>query len=252
MRIPHVFQKDFDGLEHIQHKPHLVQTRAELPALYQQCDNCVQFAKERPSHPNPTRVTMLYRSTRKLHQELQAWKQKWDLMRQDVPREVSLLMDLKGAYPSALTVNTQIDNVETAIILSMYDSAIILLANIPTALLRSGFQEMPSCSPSTLDSYISSGAKQCQSLDVQGSVISICFNTEYLLRFLQAEQAPADFYLFFPLHVAHRAATQLEYCSEMAWLSNVLEKTKNKYPMGVWANMDCEDRFNGLGDGMFG
>ena len=225
----------------------LMDILAQLPALYQQCDDCVRFANDRPIHSGRTRLTMLYRSTMQLQQETQAWKQDWDIARQVATHEVSPFLKI-----SDMTTTTHIDNVENAIILSMYHSTTILLANIPIALLRSGFQGVASPSPSALNSYIASDTEASQMSDVQSSIISICCCIEYLLQPLQTAQVPADFYLFFPLHIAHRAARQFEYRSEIAWLSNILGKTRSKYPMGVWANMNCEDRFNGLRNGMFG
>ncbi|MCJ1471619.1 hypothetical protein MMC13_000259 [Lambiella insularis] len=221
----------------------LMEILAEIPALFQLCDNCIQTAE--PRQPSSATIGMIWSRAKQLQQELHAWKEKWHSVHLSEVYETLSTTAVNLYQSTAWTTIFYFSSVEVANTFIMYHPVVSLLTSIPTSLLKAGLGLQ--CSGPT--SCISAE----QSLpDVKVSVQNICRSIEYYLHFLQASQAPPDFFLFFPLHVARRTAKQLGYSSELAWLDDVYEVARLQFPLGICANKDFGDRFNGSGEGLFG
>ena len=232
---------------------------AELPPLYIECDRCVQSARKRSSPPSMVPSAAVWTKTRQLYQEAQVWKQKWSKINPNNPRDPFTMskFDLPEFTTNWATAYV-FETAEIAMTFSMYHSMNILLLSIPASLYRADLLPPPSMpsktrsSSSDFDFYFSSGDQQLLLSEFKTSIHSICRSIEYHFHALPPAQAPADYHLFFPIHVARRASMQLGYASEFAWLSAVYERLKARYPMGVWASMDLRNHFSGLEEGLFG
>ena len=229
----------------------LMEILAELPALFIQCNKCIRLSGAKSSFPPPADVTMIWARVRHLQIELQAWKEKWDENHQSEVYETLPTTTVDSAQIKAWTNVFYFNSVELAVTFTMYHSVIILLTGIPISLLQVGLLG-PYFSVSRTLNYYGGSVSQSPLSDVETSIRSICRSIEYYLQFLQPSQAPADFYLFFPIHVAQRASIQLGHSSELAWLAEAQEMMKSRYAIGVWANMVFANRFNGFHEGLFG
>ena len=222
---------------------------AELPALYQQCNECLIHAKGETVVPHLPKLLNLITRVSRMHDGIRAWKQKWDDEHQD---------DQHETLPSATTATAQITpwttikflDLNAALILAMYNSVLILLTSISKSLLEAD-QSNSFCLTSTEGENDIIEMQELPLLDVKASVQDICRSADFYLQSLQPSHAPADYYLFFPVHIARRASLQSGYSFEYFWLDKVTEMMKSKFSMGIWANMDLGDRFSGLHDGLF-
>ena len=218
---------------------------AELPALYLQCNTCIELAKRNKS-PD-AHVSVIWSRMQQLQQELQGWKEKWNNYYSNKVRESK---PTKVVDPiMAWTTVFHFSSVELANIFIMYHAVVILLTNIPMSLLKAGLGLNLSFS-TTWDGHVM-GLSQSLS-DAETSARSICRSVEYYIQLLEPLQAPPDFYLFFPVHVARRTLFQLGHSSELTWLADAFEKMKLRFPMGLWANKDFDNRFSGFQEGLFG
>ena len=224
---------------------------AELPTLFQQCDKCIRFARTKSSPPQPTHVIIVWTRVGQLQQELQAWKEKWSDIHQSEVYETLPITTVDSTQVMPWTTVFYFNNVELAITFTMYHSVVILLTSILTSLVEVGILGPP-FSASSISDYHGVSVNQSLLSDVETSVRSICRSVEYYLQFLQPCQAPADFYLFFPMHVARRASIKLGHSSELAWLADAFKVMRSRYPMGVWVNMDFANHFSGFQEGLFG
>jgi len=224
---------------------------AELPALFVLCNECIRRTNMDSSSIPHTIVNVVWARVRQVQQKLQIWKEKWSDEHQN---EVGQTLPINKIYSVPIMAWTTVfhfNNVEIAIVFTMFHSAVILLTSIPTSLLHVGLLGAPSTISSVSDRHVGS-EYQSQLPNVETSVQSVCRSVEYYLQYLQPSQAPADFYLFFPMHIARRASIQLGYSSELGWLDDAFRMMNSKFPMGVWANMDFGTCFNGFGEGLFG
>ena len=244
--IPHVFQTSIA----VSDVSFLMGILAELPAIFLQCDECIRLAK-RMKHSPHTQVSMIWYRVEQLEREVRVWKDKWI---DNNPKEVCITSPatmIGSTQDIAGTKVFQFGSVELATTFTMYHTVLILLRSIPISLLKAGLELSFSASTTTSDYDGMLNLSQLIS-DVRISVRSICRSMQYYIHFLRPSQAPVDFYLFFPMHVARRASTQLGYSPELAWLIDAFEVMRSSYPMGVWAHMDFANRFSGLHEGLFG
>ena len=225
---------------------------AELPTLYIQCEEYVQSWKANPACSSSAGVTTVWTKTRQLQQELHAWHQGWkDFCHQnDFGENLPTLVESNSFTTIASTNIYTVDSVELAVTSALYHSVVILLTSIPTTLHQAGLGGL-ACMSSSLADISIRNRSQLQS-DVKTCILSIYGSSQYLLRSPQQSQAPADFHIFFPIHVARRASIQLGLASELARVSESFDLMRFKYPMGVWVNMDFGDRFSGFQEGLFG
>lgn len=224
----------------------LMDILAELPALFIQCNKCIRLAKTK--QPN-THVSIIWSRAKQLQRKLQSWKTIWDDNHQNEVYEALPNTAIDSTQTVAWTTVYTFSCVELANTFTMYHTVVILLTGIPISLRTAGLE--PPCSICTTSDHSSANLSQSL-IDIEISVQKISRSIEYYLQFVQPSQAPADFYLFFPLHVARRAATQLGLPSQLAWLADAFETARSRYPMGLWANMDFADHFSGLQEGLFG
>ena len=224
---------------------YLIEILAKLPALFLQCNECIGYSKTEPS--SHTYVSTLWNTAKQLQEELQNWKEKWD---NDHRNEIYLVLPstaVNSNHIMAWNTILQYSSVELAITVTMYHTVIILVTSIPQSLLK--IASFPSSSTFT----ISDNPIIIHPLpNIPNSIHIICRTIEYFLHLLQPSQAPADYYLFFPMHVARRASVQMGFSLELAWLTDAFEMMRLRFPMDVWASMDFKDQFSGLEEGLFG
>ena len=229
----------------------LMDILAELPALFLKCNECIRLATT-SSLPLPSaHFTTIWTRVRQLQRELQAWKERWDDNHQSEIHETLPTAKVQSTQIMAWETVFNFNSVELAVTFTMYHSVVILLTSIPTSLVQIGLFSPPFSISSISDYHVSDLSQSLRS-EVETSVCCICRSIEYHIRSLHPSQALADFYLFFPVHVARRASIQLGHSSKISWLADAFDVMKSKYPMGVWANMDFANRFSGHEEGLFG
>ena len=224
----------------------LMEILAVLPKLFLQCTECIRLAKTRRS-PQAC-VPMLWSRITQLQQELQDWKAKWDRSHQSEIYEIAHITLIDPAEVITWTTVFHFNSVELANTFTMYHAVIILLTGIPKSLIKAGLGPPKStCEPSNCD-----GVGVNPSIpSVVTSLQNICRSLGYYLLVVYPSQSPADFYLFFPMHIARRTSNQLGYCPEHAWLANAFKEMKSRFPTGLWANMDFANKFSGSQEGLF-
>lgn len=224
---------------------------AEIPTLFLQCDEYVRLQGQNSFLTPPAHVATFCTRIGQLQKELEGWEEQWMCTYADEMYETLPITKVESTQGPAWRTVFHFNSVKLAVTFAMYHSVIILLMSIPAALLQAGLIDRSYSIFNDSDSHI---GHPTQSLlaGVQKSIHSICRSIEYHLQFQQRSQMPADFYLFFPIHVARRACVQLRLSPELTWLTDASEAIKINYPMGVWANMDFGDRFSGLEEGLFG
>lgn len=231
----------------------LMSVLAELPAVFLQCDACVGATTKKPFVSQSTDVTLIWAKVRELQESLRAWKDVWN---EDVDPKLWEVMPISGvdsikANDVTWTTVFHFSKTAAAIAHNMYHSTVILLTSIPLSLLSAGlFDNRPSLLAE--EHCKASDMNEALLLEARTSIRSIYRSTEYYLHHLQPGQAPADFYLFFPLHVARRASIKLAYPSELAFLTEAFENMKKKFPKGMWVTNSTVNRFNGYEEGLFG
>ena len=231
----------------------LIGILAKLPLLFLQCEECIRLREAKSQFPPSASAHLIWNQTRQLQQELQSWKQNWDKRCHQNKRcnkiPSSVMLDLTTTMDSIDAYAFDTNN--SAITLAMYHSVVILLISIPTSLLQAGLLGR-ACKVSITSDTWTNNQSQPQLSDVKASVFAIHRATQHVLRSPQKTLALADFYVFFPIHIARRASIQLGLSSELAQMSELSDKMRLKYPMGVWANMNFDNRFTGLEEGLFG
>ena len=207
---------------------------AELPPLFVQCNEFIELVKANSLPPLLARVSDLWSRVRQLQQELLTWQEKWNPNQQNDVFETLPTTKVNSAHTTPWNDVFYFSNAALAIVFNMYQSIIILLNSIPIHLIDTGLAD-----PSSSISSIS----DC-SMSTKTSVHNICCSVEYYLQFLQPSEAP--------MHVARRACAQQGYSAELVWLDDAFQAMKSRFGMGVWANMDLDDRFSGSQEGLFG
>ena len=226
---------------------------AALPALYVECEDCIEVVKTNPSLPPRTRAEVIWSKARQLQQELQAWKENWD----DHYCQSEICQNWHPGLVLGLTVSinrttsSPLESVELATTFAIYHSVVILLISIPIRFCQAGLLGHTTSVPGGSDIQGHSRDPR-QVFNVKTSILSIYSAARYLLQSTVPSQAPADLVLFFPVHVARRASIQLGLSAELALMSDAFQMMRVKYPMGVCANMDFDDRFSGFQEGLFG
>ena len=221
----------------------LLDILADIPSLFVQCNDCIRLAKTKPAPPLSERITKIWAKVRQLQQDLEVWRARWCKDHDCEIYEALPITTVESIEVTAWTTVFSFSGPELAVTFSMYHSVVILLASIPKSLLEFGLLEtiIPNDSMDSLSQP-----------HVENSVHSICRSIEYYLHSLDPSQAPVDFYLYFPMHVARRASIQLGLIEELAWLSSAFQVMFSKFPEGIWANKDFANRFSGLQEGLFG
>lgn len=226
---------------------------AELPALFLQCDDCVRIAITK-SCPQPLAdVSMIWSRVRQLQQDLQAWEASSDYSGQEkvIGNKPLQEVDPTLANDVGWTTVFSFKDMEHAATFNMYHTVIILLTSIPIALLEAGLFDLHPSDFSIWNDNLGS-ASQSLSFKVEKSVHSICRSIEYYIYVQEPIRPPADYYIFFPIHVARRATLRMTLSQELAFLTDAHKRMKSRYPTGVWANMDLNNRFSGYQEGLFG
>ena len=226
-----------------------METLAELPTLFLQCDHCLRIARTRPSARLSIEMIVIRTRVNQLQEALQAWKEEWKCNHRNDVFETLPANKVDAAQTPAWKTVFWFSGVETAITFAMYHTVFLLLISIPTSLPR---VDLFGIASSDSSSHQAGSSSLSHLYEVQNSVHKICRSIEYHLQYPRPSQAFADFYLFFPIHVARRACVRLQLSQEFEWLANAFEAMKLSYPMGVWSNMDLGDKFSGFQEGMFG
>lgn len=236
----------------------LMDLLAELPAIFRDCDECIACTEPglflSPPPPALVDLTSLWDRITHLQHELRAWKAVWDLTHQNDVMETitaagveSVDSALATPWPTAL----QFSSIELANTFTMSHAVSILLHSCPTALLAANVlppPPYPSCTPPSPSTHPYSSPFDLTT----SSIHSIGATIAYYLSLSSPQPTQVDYHLFFPLHVARRAAARLGEGEQVAWLGSAEGVMRERYSMGLWANMDFEDRFGGGGEGMFG
>ncbi|KAL8823445.1 MAG: hypothetical protein Q9191_005850 [Dirinaria sp. TL-2023a] len=219
---------------------------AEIPQLFSDGNELTRLSDEERSPALFARVSNLWARKKSMQQNLETWHSKWYTAHQEQISETVPTTRLNTTHATPWTTVYSFYNPTLAILFSLYHSIILLLNSIPLSLLKAG---LPDPSPST-PWNLSDGESPLSA--TQTSIHSISRSIEYYLQSLAPSQAPVDYYLFFPIHVARRACVQQGYPAELAWLDEAYAAMKARYTQGVWAKMDFADRFSGLQEGLFG
>ena len=226
---------------------------AELPALFLRCDDCVRIATANSCAAPPADVSMIWSKVRQLQQDLLAWGASSNYDGQEKVAGNLPLQEVDSTLANDVGWTTvfSFKDMEHAATFNMYHTAIILLSSIPISLLDAGLFDLhPSDFSIWSDNLV--GASQSLSSKVETSVHSICRSIEYYICIQEPMRPPADYYIFFPIHVARRASLRMALSPELAFLSDASKRMKSRYPTGVWANMDLGNRFSGYQEGLFG
>ena len=224
----------------------VLSTLAGLPALFQKCNELIRLV-EAGSSPSYKRSFVIWTKVKAFKHELQTWKENWSENHRSELHEASPITQVKPEYTVFCTNGLYFSRVELAIAFTFYHSAIILVNSIPISLYDVGLFDLsyPICGTSASD--LNSIRRS-----VRTSVHSICRTIEYYLQFVQPIDAPVDYYMFFPMHIAKRATVQESLSAEFGWLEDAFEAMKAKFHLGVWANMTMGNRFSGFEEGLFG
>ena len=232
----------------------LMDVLAEIPALYQVCNKQLENASQMDLSSSPIDLNSILMRVRQLQDGLLVWESQWECSHlvYEHPPGVPL-NSAHGAQTQLWTTSLYFDHPESAYTFNMYHSIIILLASITTEPLQAAPLDHQILGSGILDrpSTRTNVPQPCLP-NITESIHSICRSVEYYLRILQPSQAPPDYYLFFPIHVARRASLRLSRSSELACLDNATRSMKARFSNGVWAKMDFGDRFNGSKEGLFG
>ena len=224
----------------------VLSTLAELPALFQKCNELVRLV-EAGSSPSYKKSSVIWTKVGAFQQELQTWKENWSENHRSEVYEVLPISPVKSEYTVLWTNGLYFSKAELAIAFTFYHSAIILVNSIPINLYNVGLFDLSYSICGTSASDLNSIRRS-----VRTSVHSICRSVEYYLQIVQPIEAPVDYYMFFPMHVAKRATVQESLSAEFRWLEDAFEAMKAKFHLGVWAHMTLDDRFSGFGEGLFG
>ena len=226
---------------------------AELPALFLRCDDCVRIATTKTAPPPLADVNMIWSRVRQLQQDLQVWEASSNYDGQEKAIGNLPLHEVDPALANNLGWTTvfSFKDMEHAATFNMYHTVIILLTSIPISLLEAGLFDLHPSDVSVWNENLGS-ASQSLSLKVKKSVHNICRSIEYYVCFQEPVRPPADYYIFFPIHVARRASFRMALSPELAYLTDASKRVKSRYPAGLWANMDLDNRFSGYQEGLFG
>ena len=226
---------------------------AELPALFLRCDDCVRIATTKCCPPSPADVSTIWSRVRQLQQDLQAWEasSNYDGQEKVIGSLPLQEVDLTLANDVGWTTVFSFKDMEHATTFNMYHTAIILLTSIPISLLEAGLFD-PHPSDFSIWNHNLGNASQSLSSKVKTSVHSICRSIEYYICVQEPMRPPADYYIFFPIHVARRASLRMALSPELSFLNDASKRMRLRYPTGVWANMDLDNRFSGYQEGLFG
>lgn len=221
---------------------------AQLPTLFIHSNQGIEQAFIASSPADSACACTIWANTEQLRQDLEAWKASWD---NRTHREIPSSTLFDSSHISASNFVIPFRDMKLAITFSLYLSTRLLLNSVIASLHQAGLVS-PShqglntseCPSGSLDQQILS--------DDRRSIYAICSCVDCFLEQQQSLRTLPDYYLFFPLHVAKRAAVRQDLTADVEYLNIKYESMISKYPMGVWANMDFGDRFNGYGAGLFG
>ena len=231
----------------------LMEILAKLPALFLRCDDCVRIATTNCCPPPPADVSTIWSRVRRLQQDLQAWEasSNYDGQEQVIGSLPLQEVDSTLANDVGWTTVFSFKDMEHATTFNMYHTAIILLTSIPISLLEAGLFDLHPSDFCVWDDNLGN-ASQSLSSRVEKSVHSICRSIEYYICVQEPMRPPADYYIFFPIHVARRASLRMALSPELSFLTDAAKRMKSRYPAGVWANMDLDNCFSGCQEGLFG
>ena len=231
----------------------LMSILAELPDIYIQCEDYSALVHNASSPFPSAPVTLLWTKLKDLERGLQCWKQNWENLHghSAYSGEFPIFEMSDSDSTIAVSFTYPSTKVELAITFAMYHGVVILLTNPQELLLQACTAEGNASALTNMKSFPRISHQQYHS-DLKTSMLSIYRTSQYLLQSSSPPLALADFYIFFPIHVAWRAANQLGLPTEAALLSDSYGLMKSRFPTGVWANMDFGDRFCGLQEGLFG
>lgn len=226
----------------------LMDVLAQLPALFTHSNQCIQQAFIASSPAVSARVCAIWANIEQLRQHLRAWKVDWDYRTRSQIIS-SPPFDASHVSPSKLVIHFR--DIKVATTFSLYHSVHLLLNSIVAPLIQASLVSQSFQGP--YSSGCLDGSLDQQILaDDRRSIYSICSSIDCFLQQQLSLQTLPDYYLFFPLHVAKRAAVRQDLTTDIEYLKIKYDSMISKYPMGVWANMDFGNRFNGRGDGLFG
>lgn len=227
----------------------LLKMLADLSTFFHECIRVVRLGEASP--PPLADITELWARVRQLQKESRTWREHWDQNYQNGVSATLPITRVKSTHITAWTTSLCFNSVDLAIKFTWYNAVKILLNSIPIYLHKHSIVDASCPTVRTSDFKISDRTPSFAS-DTKKSIRSICRSIEYYLHSLDPSEAPPDYYLFFPIHVARRASIQLSFFPELHWLDDASEAMKLKYIKGVWANMDFGDQFSGLREGLFG
>ena len=224
----------------------LMDVLAVIPALYVQYEECLRLAGTGRLQSLSEGVNAFQAATAQQQERLHIWKENWDEIHEHDMCEIKPTITKDFAPASLWQTAFRFKSDEMAARFTMFHTTVILLNNIPAALLDAGLLQQPTSSEPGPDLW------RPLLPETKTSVHNICRSIEHYLQFLRPSQAPADFYLYFPMHIARRACRQSGYPSELAWLEKAFELMKSRFPMGMYVNMNFPDNFSGLRPSLFG
>ena len=229
----------------------LLDTLAKLPQLFTYCDECTLSSRREPAKTSPQFIAALCSRVGHLQKIMRDWKDQWDFNLHDNMYEVLSTNEPERLRISDWKTVFYFSSVDVAITFGMYHSVVILVNSIAAVLIQAGFWISSRSEYDIIKPRVEISS-QIVLASIRSSIQNICRTIEYHLHTTHLSQEHADYYLFFPIHVARRASIQLRQSVEATWLTEALEAMRLRYPMGIWAGMDFGDRFNGIGEGMFG
>ena len=229
----------------------LMDILAELPQLFMHCDECTLSTRTESVKTSPQFVAALCSRVSHLRKTIADWKDEWDSEFRGKMYEILSTNEANSIQILGWITVFYFSSVDVAITFAMYHSVVILVNGIAAALFEAGLW-IPFGSECNGFKPCAEFSSEMVLASIRSSIRSICRTVEYNLHTTQSAREHADFYLFFPIHVARRASIQFRQSPETTWLTKAFEIMRLSYPMGIWANMDFGDRFNGLGEGMFG
>ena len=233
---------------------HVLDILAKLPALFLRCNEMIRLEKLESSSPSPIRVSKVWSRVVYLQQTLRTWVEEWYKNNLSEIHETIPTMKVNSSQNLDWKHVFSFSNIDLAAAFTMYHSVVILLNSVPIHLLSHNLPDPgdPSHPTAKVPDFGADSEYQVLVSSTRTSVRNICRSIEYYLHSLQPEQAPPDYYLFFPIHVARRASIRQDFSVERAWLNDAFAAMKSKFSKGVWANMHFGDRFSGLEEGLFG
>ena len=218
----------------------LLEIFADLPVLFRQTEECMQYAQSTDTSPSFAKISIIYNRVRHLKQELQNVRERlYGGQCGNISATLSTI-----TTPSVETMPWVkaycFNSVEHAITFTMYHTAIILANTVPILLLHAALLGRQ------YTMYVASNGDQNVSVqglctETKASIHNICRSIDYYLQFLHPSDAPADYYLLFPIYVARQASIKQSYSVEAAWLKHAMKAMKSKYSMGMCANIDFDN-----------